>query len=84
MERLEASGQEHLRAAEAQLHGVPVETVVRFGDPVEEIVGEAEVFGADLIALATPRRTWLQRLFDSVPEKVFRAATVPTLLLGTR
>ena len=80
MERLEASGQEHLRAAEAQLHGVPVETVVRFGDPVEEI----EVFGADLIALATPRRTWLQRLFDSVPEKVFRAATVPTLLLGTR
>jgi nucleotide-binding universal stress UspA family protein len=84
MQRLEASGQEHLRAAEAQLHGVPVETVVRFGDPVEEIVGEAEVFGADLIALATTRRTWLQRVFGNVPDKVFRTAAVPTLLLGTR
>ncbi|HZE36835.1 MAG TPA: universal stress protein [Candidatus Eisenbacteria bacterium] len=84
MERLEASGLEHLRSAEAQLDGVPVETVVRFGDPVEEIVGEAEVFGADLIALATTRRTWLQRLFGNVPDKVFRAAAVPTLLLRTR
>jgi 3-oxoacyl-[acyl-carrier protein] reductase len=84
MERLEASGLEHLRAAEAQLDGVPVETVVRFGDPVEEIVGEAEVFGADLIALATTRRTWLQRVFGNVPDKVFRAAAVPTLLLGPR
>jgi nucleotide-binding universal stress UspA family protein len=33
-----------------------VESVARFGDPAEEIVGEAEVFGVDLIALTTTRR----------------------------
>jgi len=34
--------------------------------------------------LATTRRTWLQRVFGNVPDKVFRTAAVPTLLLGTR
>lgn len=84
MERLEASGRDHLRMAEAQLEGVPVESVVRFGDPAEEIVGEAEAFGADLIALATTRRTRLQRVLGGVADKVFRSAAVPTILLGTR
>ena len=84
MERLESMGLEHLRAAEAQLEGVPVESVVRFGDPVEEIVCEAEAFGADLIALATSRRSWLRRVLGSVADKVFRKAGVPVILLGTQ
>lgn len=48
-ERLETEGLDYLRAIEAKLDGVPVECVVRFGDPVEEILREADAFGADLI-----------------------------------
>jgi nucleotide-binding universal stress UspA family protein len=84
MERLESLGLEHLRAAEAQLERVPVESVVRFGDPVEEIVCEAEAFGADLITLATARRSWLRRVLGSVADKVFRRAGVPVIVLGTQ
>ncbi len=84
MERLESMGLEHLKAAEAQLEGVPVESVVRFGDPVEEIVCEAEAFGADLITLATSRRSWLRRVVGSVAGKVFQKAGVPVILLGTQ
>jgi len=32
---------------------VPVDSVVRFGEPAEEILREAEAFGADLIAVTT-------------------------------
>src|SRR5712691_684372 len=68
-DRLEGEGLEYLRAAEAQLEGVPVERRVRFGDAREEILREAEVFGADLIAL----RAALSR---RVPERVRREAEV--------
>ena len=84
MERLESSGLEHLQGAEAYLEGVPIEHVVRFGDPVNEIVYEADAFGADLIALATSRRGWLRRGLGGVADKVFRKTGVPTILLGTR
>ena len=81
---MEASGLERLKTAEAQLEGVPVESVVRFGETVEEVVGEAEVFGADLIALTTTRRPWFPRFSGNVAAKVSRAAAVPTLLLRAR
>src|SRR5438477_641056 len=46
--RLEAEGKDYLQTLELQLAGVPVECVVRFGSAVEEILQEAEAFGADL------------------------------------
>jgi nucleotide-binding universal stress UspA family protein len=46
----------HVRTA---LPGVPVERVMRFGEPDEGIVLEAEVF-ADLIALTASRRGRLE------------------------
>ncbi|MBI3636752.1 MAG: universal stress protein [Candidatus Rokubacteria bacterium] len=49
--RLEADGMDYLHGIEARLDPVPVECAVRFGDPVDEIVREAESFGAELIAL---------------------------------
>jgi nucleotide-binding universal stress UspA family protein len=62
MERLTNEGLADLQRVEAQLAGVPVETVVRFGEPVEEIVHEAEAFEADLIGpadfTASSRRAW--------------------------
>jgi nucleotide-binding universal stress UspA family protein len=82
MERLTARGLDDLHPAEAALDGVPVETVVRFGDTADEILLEAEAFGADLIALTTSPRGRVQRLLaPDVAGRVARAASVPTLVL---
>jgi nucleotide-binding universal stress UspA family protein len=82
MARLTAEGLDDLGRIEAQLAGVPVESVVRFGEPVEEIVLEAEAFDADLIALATAGRGGLRSaLAPGVAERVARKAPVPTLTL---
>ena len=56
MARLETEGLGDLHRIEAELHGLPVETVVRFGDPVEEILHESDAFDADLIALTASDR----------------------------
>ena len=75
----------YLRTAAAKLPGVWVEPLVRFGDPVEEIVREAEAGAADLIALATHHWTGVRRLLKgSVAEKVERNAAVPMLRVRYR
>jgi nucleotide-binding universal stress UspA family protein len=58
-----------------------VECGVRFGDPVQEILLEAEAFGADLIAVATAGRSGLGRtVLGSVAEQVFRKARLSVVL----
>ena len=84
MERVEHSRLDYLKEAESHLDGVPVESVVRFGDPVEEIVREASAFDADLIAVTTESRGWLRHLLGGVADRVFHKADVPVLLLGGR
>jgi nucleotide-binding universal stress UspA family protein len=82
MSRLTAEGLDQLAHVEAELAGIPVERVVRFGDPAEEIRLEAEAFNADLVTLATTRRSRLGRvLAPGVAERVAREAPVPTLVL---
>ncbi len=82
MQRLEAEGRDYLSKAEVQLGGVTVECVVRFGDPLEEILREAAAFDADLIAVTTAGRSGLSRaILGSVAEQVMRKAEVPVLLL---
>ena len=82
MSRLTAEGLDQLAHVEAELEGIPVERVVRFGEPAEEIRLEAEAFNADLVALATTRRSRLgSALIPSVAERVVRDAAVPTLVL---
>jgi nucleotide-binding universal stress UspA family protein len=82
MARLTAEGMDDLRRIEDQLHDVPVENVVRFGEPVEEIVLEAEAFDADLIALAGGARGRTHRfLAPGVADRVADRAPVPTLVL---
>jgi nucleotide-binding universal stress UspA family protein len=79
--RLEAEGLDYLRTVELHLDGVPVESVVRFGEPVAEILREAEAFGADLIAVTTTGRSGLRRVaLGSVAEQVFRKAEVAVML----
>src|SRR6266516_6908137 len=84
MSRLAAEGRDALAREEARLAGVPVETVVRFGEPAEEIVDEAQAFEADVIALAEPARGPLHRLLRSgTADRVARQASIPTLILKT-
>jgi nucleotide-binding universal stress UspA family protein len=80
-QRLEIEGLDYLHTMELGFDGVAVESVVRFGDPVTQILREAEEFGADLIAVTTVGRSGLRRAaFRSVAEQVFRKAKAAVLL----
>jgi nucleotide-binding universal stress UspA family protein len=82
MERLSAEGRDYLESVEAQLGPVPAETVVRFGEPAQEILVEAEAFDADMIVLTAARRSWLARLTGSgLGEKLLHASPVPVVLV---
>ena len=85
-ERLEAEALDFLHAASIGLEGLPVECAVRFGDPVAQIVEDAEAWNADLIAMATRGRGSIGRaLLGSVAEQVFRKApTAVTLYRAAR
>jgi nucleotide-binding universal stress UspA family protein len=81
MARLEAEGTDYLQDVAVRLPGVAVEHAVRYGDPVPQILAEAEAFGADLLVVATAGRSGLGRqLLGSVAEQVFRKAAVPVVL----
>jgi nucleotide-binding universal stress UspA family protein len=82
MALLTRQGLDALRTVEDQLDGVPVEAVVRFGDPGQEILLEADAFGADLVAVAATNRSRLRRaLFPGVAEQVARRTSTPVLML---
>ena len=82
MARLQGEAMDDLDVIKAQLDGIPVEAVVRFGAPVAEIALEAEVFGADVIVLTSSHRGPLARLFRSdVSNRVVRKSRVPVLVL---
>ena len=82
MARLTALGLDELAHVEAELEGIPVERVVRFGEPAEEIRLEAEAFNADLVALAASRRNRLAAaLRPGVVERVIEETPVATLVL---
>ena len=81
-ERLEIEALDYLRRASAGIGDVAVECAVRFGNPVREILEDAEAWQADLIAMATRGRGSLSRvLLGSVAEHVFRRSTAPVMLV---
>ena len=82
MARLQSHALADFAPAETQLGDLPVETVVRYGDPVEEIALEAEAFGADLIALTSARRGRLRAaLAPGVADRLKTRTETPTLVL---
>jgi nucleotide-binding universal stress UspA family protein len=71
-----------LDVASAALSGVAVETAVRFGDPADEILAEAQDVGADLIVMATRCRPAVERvLVGSAAEQVFRRSDRAVVLV---
>ena len=82
MARLESRALSDFAPAELALAELPVETVVRYGDPIEEIAREAEVFGADMIALTSGRRGRLRSaLAPGIAQRVQTQTATPTLVL---
>lgn len=85
MARLEAEGLRYLEGVAAGSDDVPVERVVRFGGPAEEILIEAEAWNADLIAVAGSERSWTGRLTrGSVADTLLRKSPVPVLIYRPR
>lgn len=81
-ERIERETRDYFKRLEPHLPGVRVEGTVRFGDPVAEIIEEAESAGADLIAMASHRGKTLDRVFRrSVARRLGRATTIPLFLV---
>ena len=81
-DRVEAESLARLRTVELHFGGVPTESVVRFGNAADEIVREAERFGADLIAMKGRGRAGVSRLiFGSVAEEVARRAPATVVLV---
>ena len=79
--RFEAAAVDYLRTVEVAFDGVQVECAVRFGDPVAQILEDAEAWNADLIAMATRGRGGIGRvLLGSVAEQVFRKASTAVSL----
>jgi nucleotide-binding universal stress UspA family protein len=69
-------------AAEMRTKGVRVNTRVRRGQPVDEILAAAREEAADLVAMTTHGRTGPARLlFGSVAEGVLRHADIPVFLM---
>jgi nucleotide-binding universal stress UspA family protein len=80
MARLEVQGLQYLEGARVDLEGIPVEPVVRFGDPVGEIAIEVAAWNADLVAMATSgrsRRWWTRR---PVADALTIRTTAPVLV----
>lgn len=71
----------YLDRVRQRLRHSKVRTVVRQGDPAEEIQQAALELGADLLALTTHGRSGLRRvLMGSVAEELVRRGTLPVLL----
>jgi nucleotide-binding universal stress UspA family protein len=82
MERLSAEGRDYLETVGAQLSLVPTESVVRFGEVTQEILAEAEAFGADAIVVAPGKPSWLKRIAGrDIGDRVLREASVPVVLV---
>lgn len=80
----EAQARTYLDAITARLHSESIKArpVVRFGHPVEVILGEIVAEHVDLVVLGTNIRHGLSRLIlGSVAEEIIAKATCPVLLV---
>ncbi|MEX2374270.1 MAG: universal stress protein [Dehalococcoidia bacterium] len=79
-----AVAEENLGAARSALEdaGITVETVVREGDPGEQIVEAVDELGCDVVVIATHGRTGFRRaILGSVADHVVRHTPTASVLL---
>lgn len=81
-DRIEQGMRVRIERLRAGLPGVAVDGNVRFGDAVDETVREAELVGADLIAMAWERPGVVRRLTaGDVARRLGSETTIPLLLV---
>ena len=81
--RVEEWIRDYFKRLEGRLPGVTVEGAVRFGDPLTEILEEAEATGVELIAMASRRRRGLGRFMTtSLTRRLRRATLIPVLVVS--
>ena len=81
MERVDAQWTGYLVDIAMTLPDTATECVVRFGDPAQEIVAEADAWGAEAIAMTTARpRRFGWRGFRRIVDAVSRKVRIPVLL----
>lgn len=81
-EALRGEAGKYLRRVVERLGEGDVRAVVAEGDAGEQIIGQAQQLGADLVAMTTHGRGGLERVvFGSVADAVLRAAPCPIFLL---
>ena len=77
-----AAEQEMARLKQEMLSDVEHETVIRIGNPADEIVKAEHDFGVDLVVMATHGRTGVSHLvLGSVAERVVRESICPVLTI---
>ncbi len=79
-----AAAERYLNQLASQLdYGkVNIETKVLVGNPAEELAGFAKKSKADLIVIATHRRSGISRwVWGSVADRLLRSACVPVLMV---
>jgi nucleotide-binding universal stress UspA family protein len=65
-----------------QAAGFTVDTIVRFGDPADEIVAYAEANAVDLVAMATHGHSGLRRLvMGGIAQQALRRLSRPVLVV---
>ncbi len=68
-----------------QAEGISVQTIVRVGDPAEEILKFEEERSAQIVVMASHGRSGLSRWrYGSVADKIVHGSTVPVLIIGPR
>lgn len=60
--------------------GLAASSEVRFGDAVAACLGVVHDWGADMVAIAEPRRHGLHRLPPTAVDEIFRQSPVPVLI----
>jgi nucleotide-binding universal stress UspA family protein len=58
-----------------------VRTIVRFGQPADEIIAEAKTAGADLIVMCGPKPRRMRLLHRETTQRILRCACCPTLVV---
>lgn len=79
--RIESEALDYLARVAARFAGADVERVVRFGEPVPQILLEADAFDADLIAMTARRSHKLTRLvLGTTTDQICRRTDVPVVI----
>ena len=85
MDELKTAAQCFLDKTKHDLGNEGIQTLVKEGDTVEQILDAAKNTKADIIVMGTHSRKWLENiLLGSVAEKVLYQSTIPLFIVPTK